>query len=81
MIDETLFEAEEKMDKAVSVLRDDLATIRTGRATPQMFAKIVVDYYGAATPLRARLRAPSAPRSARRSRRRARPPTAACRRW
>jgi ribosome recycling factor len=51
MIDETLFEAEEKMDKAVNVLRDDLATIRTGRATPQMFAKIVVDYYGAPTPV------------------------------
>ncbi len=51
MIDETLFEAEEKMDKAVGVLRDDLASIRTGRATPQMFAKIVVDYYGAMTPV------------------------------
>jgi ribosome recycling factor len=51
MIDETLFEAEEKMDKAVNVLRDDLATIRTGRATPAMFAKIVVDYYGAPTPV------------------------------
>ena len=51
MIDETLFEAEEKMDKAVGVLRDDLATIRTGRATPQMFSKIVVDYYGAPTPV------------------------------
>jgi ribosome recycling factor len=51
MIDETLFEAEEKMDKAVTVLRDDLATIRTGRATPAMFAKIVVDYYGALTPV------------------------------
>lgn len=51
MIDETLFEAEEKMDKAVGVLRDDLATIRTGRATPQTFSKIVVDYYGAPTPM------------------------------
>ena len=51
VIDETLFEAEEKMEKAVAVLRDDLATIRTGRATPQMFAKIVVDYYGAPTPM------------------------------
>jgi ribosome recycling factor len=51
VIDETLFEAEEKMEKAVGVLRDDLATIRTGRATPQMFSKIVVDYYGAATPV------------------------------
>jgi ribosome recycling factor len=51
VIDETLFEAEEKMDKAVGVLRDDLATIRTGRATPQMFSKIVVDYYGSPTPM------------------------------
>jgi ribosome recycling factor len=51
VIDETLFEAEEKMDKAVGVLRDDLNTIRTGRATPQMFSKIVVDYYGTPTPV------------------------------
>jgi ribosome recycling factor len=51
VIDETLFEAEEKMEKAVHVLRDDLATIRTGRATPQMFSKIVADYYGAPTPM------------------------------
>ena len=51
MIDETMFEAEEKMEKAVSVLHDDLATIRTGRATPQMFAKIVADYYGTPTPV------------------------------
>ncbi|HTW21001.1 MAG TPA: ribosome-recycling factor, partial [Mycobacteriales bacterium] len=51
MIDETLFEAEEKMDKAVGVLHDDLASIRTGRATPQMFSKIVVDYYGTPTPV------------------------------
>jgi ribosome recycling factor len=51
VIDETLFEAEEKMEKAVGVLHDDLATIRTGRATPQMFSKIVVDYYGAPTPV------------------------------
>jgi ribosome recycling factor len=51
VIDETLFDAEEKMEKAVVVLRDDLATIRTGRATPQMFSKIVVDYYGAPTPV------------------------------
>jgi ribosome recycling factor len=51
VIDETMFEAEEKMEKAVSVLHDDLATIRTGRATPQMFSKIVVDYYGTPTPV------------------------------
>ena len=51
MIDETMLEAEEKMEKAVHVLREDLASVRTGRATPTMFAKIVVDYYGAPTPV------------------------------
>ncbi len=51
MIDEALFEAEEKMEKAVSVARDDLATVRTGRASPVMFSKIMVDYYGSMTPL------------------------------
>ncbi len=40
MIDETLFDAEEKMEKAVSVARDDLASIRTGRANPGMFNRI-----------------------------------------
>lgn len=51
MIDETLLEAEEKMDKAVEVAKEDFAAIRTGRATPSMFSKIMVDYYGAPTPL------------------------------
>ncbi len=51
MIDETLFEAEEKMDKAVSVAREDLGTLRTGRASPQMFARLQVDYYGSPTPI------------------------------
>jgi ribosome recycling factor len=51
MIDEALFEAEEKMDKAISVAKEDFATIRTGRATPQMFNKILVDYYGSPTPI------------------------------
>ena len=51
MIDETLFDAEEKMEKAVSVAKDDLASVRTGRATPNMFARVAVDYYGAMTPL------------------------------
>ena len=51
MIDETLLDAEEKMEKAVSVAKDDFGSIRTGRATPQMFNKIVVDYYGAMTPV------------------------------
>src|ERR1700739_2927689 len=51
MIDETLFDAEAKMEKAVSVGRDDLSTIRPGRATPRMFSRIVIDYYGSATPI------------------------------
>jgi ribosome recycling factor len=51
VIDETLFDAEEKMEKAVAVAKDDLASVRTGRATPSMFARVVVDYYGAMTPL------------------------------
>ena len=51
MIDETLFDAEEKMEKAVSVAKDDLASVRTGRATPSMFSRVVVEYYGAMTPL------------------------------
>src|SRR5437764_15280692 len=46
-----MLEAEEKMEKAVHVVREDLASVRTGRATPQMFSKIVVDYYGAMTPV------------------------------
>jgi ribosome recycling factor len=50
-IDEILLEAEEKMDKAIGVAREDFSTIRTGRANPAMFAKIVIDYYGANTPL------------------------------
>ncbi|MEO6702868.1 MAG: ribosome recycling factor [Jatrophihabitantaceae bacterium] len=51
MIDETLFEAEEKMEKAVSVLRDDLTSLRTGRASASAFARLSIDYYGAMTPL------------------------------
>jgi ribosome recycling factor len=51
VIDDTLLEAEEKMEKAVSVAREDLGTLRTGRASPQMFARLVVDYYGSPTPI------------------------------
>ncbi|OFE16641.1 ribosome recycling factor [Humibacillus sp. DSM 29435] len=51
MIDETMFEAEEKMDKAVEVLKEDFAGIRTGRANPGLFNKLTVEYYGAPTPL------------------------------
>lgn len=51
MIDETLLEAEEKMDKAVVVAKDDFAGIRTGRVTPSMFNKINAEYYGTPTPI------------------------------
>jgi ribosome recycling factor len=51
MIEETMFEAEEKMDKAVEVLKEDFSGIRTGRANPGLFNKLTVDYYGAPTPL------------------------------
>ena len=51
MIDEILLEAEEKMDKAIEVAKDDFATIRTGRANAAMFSKIFVEYYGTPTPL------------------------------
>ena len=51
MIDDTLLDAEERMDKALSVAREDLGSVRTGRAAPSMFSKIMVDYYGAYTPV------------------------------
>ena len=51
MIDETLLDAEEKMEKAVSVAKEDLGGVRTGRASPAMFNRINVEYYGAWTPL------------------------------
>ncbi len=51
MIDDTLLEAEEKMDKAVAVAKEDLAGIRTGRAHPSMFNKITAEYYGTQTPV------------------------------
>jgi ribosome recycling factor len=51
VIEETLLEAEEKMEKAVVVAKEDFAAIRTGRAHPAMFNKIVADYYGAPTPI------------------------------
>jgi len=50
-IDETMLEAEDKMEKAVEVAKEDFATIRTGRASAAMFNKLTVDYYGSPTPL------------------------------
>ena len=51
MIEDTLLEAEEKMDKAIEVAKEDFSAIRTGRANPALFAKVMVEYYGAPTPL------------------------------
>jgi ribosome recycling factor len=51
VIDETLFEAEERMERAIDFAKEEFAVIRTGRATPAMFSKILIDYYGTPTPL------------------------------
>jgi ribosome recycling factor len=51
VIDDTLLEADDKMDKAIEVAKEDFSTIRTGRANPGMFSRLTVDYYGSPTPL------------------------------
>jgi len=51
VIEETLKDADQKMNKAVEVAKDDFATIRTGRAHPAMFTKLTADYYGTPTPI------------------------------
>ncbi|WP_395402650.1 ribosome recycling factor [Arthrobacter sp. UC242_113] len=51
MIEETLLEAGDKMDKAVEVAKEDFASIRTGRANPGLYNKVMVEYYGTPTPL------------------------------
>ena len=51
MIDDVMLEAEEKMEQALEASKRELASIRTGRANPSMFNPILVDYYGAPTPL------------------------------
>ena len=51
MIEETLLEAEEKMEKALVAAKNELASIRTGRANPALFTSLSVEYYGAPTPL------------------------------
>ena len=51
MIDDVLLEAEEKMEKAVAVAKEEFAVIRTGRAHPAMFSKITAEYYGTQTPV------------------------------
>lgn len=50
--DEILFDAEERMEKALQVFRDQLRGLRTGRATPALVDQLKVEYYGSPTPLR-----------------------------
>src|SRR5436309_13706149 len=50
--DEILLDGEERMEKAVNVLRDELRGLRTGRATPALVDSMKVEYYGSPTPLK-----------------------------
>lgn len=51
MYQEIIKTAGEKMEKTIAILEKDLATLRAGRANPQILDKILVDYYGTPTPL------------------------------
>jgi len=50
-VDSALAAAGKKMDKAIAVLKDELAGVRTGRATPALLQRVVVDYYGTPVPI------------------------------
>ncbi|MGI9557092.1 MAG: ribosome recycling factor [Solirubrobacterales bacterium] len=52
MIDELLEDGKLRMGKSVEATRNELATVRTGRASPHLLDRIEVDYYGAETPLK-----------------------------
>lgn len=51
MIEEALLEGEELMEKAIGALRNEFSKIRSGRANPELFTSLIVDYYGAPTPM------------------------------
>ncbi|MWV50139.1 ribosome recycling factor [Rathayibacter sp. VKM Ac-2803] len=51
MISDVLADAKTKMGKAVEVAKEDFSSVRTGRANPGMFQKVLVSYYGTPTPL------------------------------
>jgi len=51
VIADVLTDATERMNKAVEVTKDDFSSVRTGRANPALFQKIMVPYYGTPTPL------------------------------
>ena len=52
MIDELLSDARERMGKSIESTRHELATVRTGRASPHLLDRVNVDYYGTSTPLK-----------------------------
>ena len=62
LTDELLTDAEERMEKSVENCRHELATVRTGRASPHLLDRLMIDYYGAETPLKqlANIAAPDA---------------------
>ncbi len=51
MINEVLADVKDRMNKAIEVLHHDLMTIRTGRASPALVERLMIDYYGMPTPL------------------------------
>ena len=51
MIEETLLEAIDKMDKAVGHVQSQFQSVRTGRAAPALIEKLTIDYYGSQVPL------------------------------
>ncbi|GGF38816.1 ribosome recycling factor [Subtercola lobariae] len=51
MIADVLSDASERMKKALENTKEDFSTVRTGRANPALFQKVLVDYYGSPTPL------------------------------
>ncbi len=51
MIADVMADAGNRMTRAVEAAKEDFATVRTGRANPQLFQKVLVDYYGSPTPL------------------------------
>jgi ribosome recycling factor len=52
LTDEFLADAKQRMTKSVESCRHELATVRTGRASPHLLDRIVVDYYGAEAPIK-----------------------------
>jgi ribosome recycling factor len=52
VIDDLLKDADDRMGKSIEAIRHELATVRTGRASPHLLDRVNVDYYGTNTPLK-----------------------------